>query len=112
MLTHAADFRPEVESLAPRSSESRLHDMIATKIKSVGGLVVGGVKALRLAADLNCLICRSRPSVAGSNLRFGRATVADKVRSRKAPFGVARRTGAMRYRAGEANARSDIYWRH
>jgi hypothetical protein len=55
-----------VESLARRSSEIGGSEMIATEIKPVGNLVVGGVKALRsLAADLNCLNCVSPGVISG-----------------------------------------------
>jgi hypothetical protein len=48
-LPNAADFCPDVESLAPGSSELGGSDMIPTDIKQVVDLIVGRQKALRLA---------------------------------------------------------------
>lgn len=38
-------------------------DVIAAEMEEVVDLIVGGEEALRLPADLNCFICRSRRRV-------------------------------------------------
>ena len=50
-----ADFGPELELLRPSSSELGGSDMIATEIRQVVDLIVGGQKALRLAGRFELL---------------------------------------------------------
>jgi hypothetical protein len=54
-LPNAADFCPDVESLAPGSSELGGSDMIPTDIKQGVDLIVGRQKALRLAGRFELL---------------------------------------------------------
>jgi len=54
-LPNAANFCPNVESLAPGSSELGGSDMIATEIKQVVDLIVGRQEALRLAGRFELL---------------------------------------------------------